>query len=100
MCKEFYEAYVDWIDSGAHEDCPFTRYNGSLVRYGHQAGWNFTQRNHAAAAMRAQFDRAGLNLQYPFNTGKDDYGNEIRVGEAHLNNARIAWVNKEWLHYV
>lgn len=106
MCKElkeFYEAYSDWVHRGAIEDRPFTLYAGlcaSLVRYGHRAGWSFAQRNHAAAAMLAQFDRAGLSMQYPFNATQSDFSNEIRLGEAHLNNDRIMWVRKEWLHYV
>ena len=50
--------------------------------------------------MKPQFCRAGLSTLYPFNTGRDDYGNEISKGEAHLNNNRIMWVKKEWQHYV
>lgn len=50
--------------------------------------------------MKAQFCRAGLSALYPFNTGRDDYSNEISKGEAHLNNSRIMWVRKEWQHYV
>ena len=106
MCeelKDFYKSYSDWVHCGAIENHPFTRHSGlcaSLIRYGHQQGWNFNQRNKQAAAMRAQFDRAGLSMQYPFNTGKDDYDSEVRFGEAHLNNDRIMWVRKEWQHYV
>lgn len=106
MCKElkdFYKAYSDWVHYGAIEGCPFTRHSGlcgSLALYCHQKGWSFNQRNNAAAVMKAQFGRAGLSILYPFNTGRDDYGNEVRKGEAHLNNNRIMWVRKEWKHYV
>lgn len=106
MCKElkeFYEAYSDWVHCGAVEGCPFTRRAGlcgALSRYGFQQGWSITFRIRAAAIMKAQFGRAGLSTLYPFNTGRDDYGNEISKGEAHLNNNRIMWVRKEWRHYV
>lgn len=106
MCeelKDFYKAYSDWVHYGAIEGWPFTRHSGlcgSLAIYGHQKGWSFNQRNNAAAVMKSQFCRAGLSTLYPFNTGRDDYGNEVSKGEAHLNNNRIMWVRKAWKHYV
>lgn len=50
--------------------------------------------------MRSQFIKAGLNGDYPFNNRELPYLTESARGLIHTNKNRIAWVEKEWQHYV
>lgn len=99
----FYEAYSDWIDAGAHEGEPFSRRVGlcaSLCEYLREEGIAFKEREMALLLMKSQFIKAGLNRDYPFNNKENSYYVESINGTIHTNNNRIAWVKKEWQHYV
>lgn len=41
-----------------------------------------------------------LSRDYPFNNAEKSYYVECLNGTIHTNNERIAWVKKEWKHYV
>lgn len=100
---EFYNAYSHWIDSGAPEREPFSRsvgLCGSVCLYLKSKGCNFREREIALFLMRKQFMKAGLNLDYPFNNQDNSYYVESIDGLIHTNQNRIAWVKKDWQHYV
>lgn len=100
---EFYEAYSDWIDDGAPESEPFSRrvgLCGSLCSYLASKGCRFLVRDMALQLMKSQFIKAGLNRDYPFNNRDNPYYMESINGLIHTNKNRIAWVKKEWKHYV
>lgn len=99
----FYETYSDWIDAGAHEGEPFSRRVGlcaSLCEYLREEGIAFKEREMALLLMKSQFIKAGLNGDYPFNSQEKPYLSESARGLIHTNISRIAWVKKEWKHYV
>lgn len=100
---EFYEAYSDWIAAGAPESEPFSRrvgLCGSLCSYLTSKGCKFPVRDMALQLMKSQFIKAGLNSDYPFNNKENSYCVEAINGLIHTNIDRIAWVKKEWQHYV
>ena len=100
---EFYEAYSDWIDAGAPESEPFSRrvgICGSLCLYLTNKGCRFPERDMALQSMKSQFIKAGLNRDYPFNNAENSYYVECVNGTIHTNKNRIAWVKREWQHYV
>ena len=100
---EFYNAYSDWIDAGAPEGKPFNRNCGicvSLTLHLKAMGLTPKEREQARKLMRSQFIKAGLNGDYPFNSQEKPYLSESARGLIHTNIARIAWVKKEWQHYV
>lgn len=101
--SDFYEAYSDWIDTGALEGEPFSRrvgLCGSLCSYLASNGCKLPVRDMALQLMKSQFIKAGLNRDYPFNNAEKSYYVECIVGTIHTNNERIAWVKREWQHYV
>lgn len=100
---EFYEAYSDWIDAGAPESEPFSRrvgLCGSLCSHLASKGCRFPVRDMALQLMKSQFIKAGLSRDYPFNNADNSYCLESINGEIHTNKNRIAWVKREWRHYV
>ena len=100
---DFYKAYSDWIDSGAPESEPFSRrvgLCGSLCLYLTSKSCNFRVRDMALQLMKSQFIKAGLSRDYPFNNAENSYYLESINGTIHTNKNRIAWVKKEWQHYV
>lgn len=100
---EFYRAYSDWIDDGAPESEPFSRrvgLCGSLCSYLASKGCRFPVRDMALQLMKSQFIKAGLSRDYPFNNADNSYCLESINGEIHTNKNRIAWVKREWQHYV
>lgn len=100
---EFYEAYSDWIDDGAPESEPFSRrigLCGSLCLYLTSKGCRFPVRDMALQLMKSQFIKAGLSSDYPFNNADNSYCLESINGAIHTNKNRIAWVKREWQHYV
>lgn len=100
---EFYEAYSDWIDAGAPEGEQFSRrvgLCGSVCLYLKSKGLNFREREMALFLMRKQFIKADLNRDYPFNNQDNSYYVESIYGLIHTNKNRIAWVKKDWQHYV
>lgn len=100
---EFYESYSDWIDSGAPEGEPFSRRSGlcgSLCSYLTSKGCRFPVMDMALQLMKSQFIKAGLNRDYPFNNQDNSYYMECIDGLIHTNKNRIAWVKREWQHYV
>lgn len=100
---EFYEAYSDWIDDGAPEGEPFSRrvgLCGSVCLYLKSKGCNFREREVALLLMRKQFIKAGLSRDYPFNNADNSYYLESIDGAIHTNKNRMAWVKREWQHYV
>lgn len=100
---EFYNAYSDWIDAGAHDGEPFSRRVGlcaSLCEYLREEGIRFKEREMALLLMKSQFIKAGLNRDYPFNNKENLYCIESIHGRIHTNIDRIAWVKMEWKHYV
>lgn len=100
---EFYEAYSDWIDAGAPESEPFSRrvgLCGSIFLYLAMKGYPIKDRKITLEMMRAQFVKAGLDREYPFNNQENSYRMESINGLIHTNKNRIAWVKREWKHYV
>lgn len=100
---EFYEAYSDWIDDGAPEREPFSRrvgLCGSLCSYLTSKGCKFPVRDMALQLMKSQFIKAGLSRDYPFNNVDNSYRMESINGTIHTNKNRVAWVKREWRHYV
>lgn len=100
---EFYEEYSDWIDAGAPESEPFSRrvgLCGSLCSYLASKGCRFPVRDMALQLMKSQFIKAGLIRDYPFNNADNSYYVECVNGTIHTNKNRIAWVKREWQHYV
>ena len=100
---EFYEAYSDWIDAGAPESEPFSRrvgLCGSLCLYLTGKGCICPVRDMALKLMKSQFIKAGLSRDYPFNNAENSYYVECINATIHTNKNRIAWVKKEWQHYV
>lgn len=100
---EFYKAYSEWIDAGAPESEPFSRrvgLCGSACLHLKSKGCNFHEREVALLLMRKQFIKAGLNRDYPFNNQDNSYYVESINGLIHTNKNRIAWVKREWQHYV
>lgn len=100
---EFYEAYSDWIDAGAPESEPFSRrvgLCGSLCSHLASKGCRFPERDMALQLMKSQFIKAGLSRDYPFNNADNPYCLESIDAAIHTNKNRIAWVKKEWQHYV
>lgn len=100
---DFYEAYSEWIDAGAPESEPFSRrvgLCGSLCLYLTRKGCKFPARDMALQLMKSQFIKAGLSRDYPFNNAENSYHVECVNGTIHTNKNRIAWVKKEWQHYV
>lgn len=101
--SEFYKAYSDWIDAGAPEGKPFSRNCGicvSLTLHLKQMGLTPKEREQARKLMRAQFIKAGLSRDYPFNNAENSYYVECINGTIHTNKNRVAWVKREWQHYV
>lgn len=101
--SEFYKAYSDWIDAGAPESEPFSRRSGlcgSIFLYAAMNGYPVSERSALLLVMRVQFIKAGLNRDYPFNSQEKPYLVESARGLIHTNSDRIAWVRKEWKHYV
>lgn len=100
---EFYEAYSDWVDAGAPESEPFSRrvgLCGSLCSYLASKGCRFPVRDMALQLMKSQFIKAGLSRDYPFNNADNSYCLESINGAIHTNKNRVAWVKREWQHYV
>lgn len=100
---DFYKAYSDWIDAGAPESEPFSRrvgLCGSLCSYLASKGYRFPVRDMALQLMKSQFIKAGLSRDYPFNNADNSYYVEGIDGKIHTNKNRIAWVKREWRHYV
>lgn len=100
---EFYEAYSDWIDYGAPEGEPFSRrvgLCGSLCSYLASKGCKFPARDMALQLMKSQFIKAGLSRDYPFNNADNSYRMESINVTIHTNKNRVAWVKREWQHYV
>lgn len=100
---EFYEEYSDWIDAGAPEGEAFSRrvgLCGSLCSYLTSKGCRFPVRDMALQLMKSQFIKAGLSRDYPFNNAENSYRLESINGAIHTNKNRIAWVKREWKHYV
>lgn len=100
---DFYKAYSDWIDDGSPESEPFSRrvgLCGSLCLYLTSKGCRFPVRDMTLQLMKSQFIKAGLNRDYPFNNADNSYRLESINGAIHANKNRIAWVKKEWQHYV
>lgn len=100
---EFYKAYSDWIDAGAPDGKPFSRNCGicvSLTLHLKAMGLTPKEMEQARKLMRSQFIKAGLNGYYPFNNRELSYLTESARGLIHTNKNRIAWVKKEWQHYV
>ena len=54
----------------------------------------------AMQLMKSQFIKAGLSRDYPFNNADNSYYVECIDGLIHTNKNRIAWVKREWQHYV
>ena len=100
---DFYKAYSDWIDDGAPEGKPFSRNCGicvSLTLHLKDIGLTPKEREQARKLMRSQFIKAGLNGDYQFNNRELPYLTESAKGMIHTNKNRIAWVKREWQHYV
>lgn len=101
--SEFYKAYSDWIDSGAPEGKTFSRHVGlcgSIFLYLAMKWYPIKDRKITLEMMRAQFVKAGLDSEYPFNNQENSYRMESINGLIHTNTNRIQWVRKEWKHYV
>ena len=101
--SDFYKAYSDWIDAGAPEGEPFSRRVGlcaSMCLHLKWKGCNPREREVALFLMKSQFIKAGLSRDYPFNNAENSYYEEGINGTMHTNSDRIAWVKKEWQHYV
>ena len=100
---DFYKAYSDWIDAGAPESEPFSRrvgLCGSIFLYLAMKGYPIKDRKITLEMMRAQFVKAGLDSEYPFNNQENSYRMESINGLIHTNANRIQWVKREWQHYV
>lgn len=100
---EFYKAYSDWIDAGAPESEPFSRrvgLCGSLCLYLTNKGCRSPERDMALQLMKSQFIKAELSRDYPFNNADNSYCLESMNGLIHTNKSRVAWVKREWQHYV
>lgn len=100
---DFYKAYSDWIDAGVPEGEPFSRrvgLCGSLCSYLTSKGCKFPVRDMALQLMKSQFIKDGLSLDYPFNDAENSYYVEGINGTIHTNKNRVAWVKREWQHYV
>lgn len=100
---DFYKAYSDWIDAGAPESEPFSRrvgLCGSLCLYLASKGCRSPVRYMTLQLMKSQFIKAGISRDYPFNNAENSYYVESIEGTIHTNKNRIAWVKKEWQHYV
>ena len=100
---DFYKAYSYWIDSGAPEGEPFGRrvgLCGSLCLYLINKGCRLPERDMVLQLMKSQFIKAGLSRDYPVNNADNSYYVECIDGAIHTNKNRIAWVKREWQHYV
>ena len=84
--KEFYCAYVEWLDAGAPSFRPFSRSSGLCTNL-----FSFTKSDDAASEMKSQFIDAGLDPNYPFG-GEYLYNLHQQGRNQHLNPARIEWV--------
>lgn len=100
---DFYHAYSDWVAAGATEGKQFSRHVGlcgSIFLYLAMKGCPIKDRKITLEMMRAQFVKARLDSEYPFNNQENSYRMESINGLIHTNRNRIAWVKKEWQHYV
>lgn len=86
--KEFYAAYVEWVDAGAPHGQPFVRNNGLCLNLLLKMPRSYEENNAAFEEMTEQFCEAGLDVSYPFDT---PMGYSM-CKDMHLNEARISWV--------
>lgn len=84
---EFYRSYLSWVESGARDCEPYSRYYGlcsNLER--------FTASNRASIEMSQQFRDAKLHPGFPFGEGA--YDDRSENGTQHEDPNRLAWVKE------
>ena len=88
----FYQAYLAWVEAGAHEENEhmFSRGVGLCTNLHIFSKYNDT----LLTEMVNQFKEAGLDRFYPFNKYSSHYGAEKTHKRCHSNNNRMAWVRE------
>lgn len=90
----FYVQYLHRVQNEAGVD-KYHREHGlcfALRHYFYLSGAMEVEYHELYNEMLDQFNRAGLQLIYPFSSCEDDYEDEVCRGECHLNPQRIEWV--------
>lgn len=91
----FYVAYYEWLQELPNDDAIEFRLDWGLcsnfLRHyranGGDKGWV-----EPVGELERQFTMAGLNNEYPFNSGEADYMNEANQMACYRNPARVQWV--------
>lgn len=92
--KTFLQAWLDWVESGAPDNEPFSRGMGLCgnIRYsGFTAGLDHRDECHGELKQRLYLD--SLDEYYPFNTNSS-YDEDSENCRHYLNQARIQWVRE------
>lgn len=89
--KAFYQAYLEWVESGAPDGLPFERHAGLCYNLRHCFIYP-TGLNEALREMEGQFIEAGLDESFPF--GRDNFYKRLYGDSQHKDRKRIAWVRK------
>ena len=96
LLRQFYKAYVEWLDLGAPDQIIFRRYFGLCSNLNNWATNNKIYGQDAidlSREMQSQFRVAGGSVDYPFNRGDADlYTREVDFELAHENEQRNKWV--------
>lgn len=88
----FYADYARWLDAGA-TSLEFCRSTGLCANLGAYCSERFPVQGLGACDVLAEaFIAAGLDEDFPFNSGPDDYLLEAEQSACHLNPARVKWV--------
>lgn len=91
----FYKSYKEWLDAGAPEYSPYTRYTGlcNNIRYNSSSEDNsddeFDIMHQARQLMKRQFKDKNLDRLFPFGELNYDLHQN---GRMHLDPRRIKWV--------
>lgn len=86
--KQFFQAYIDWVDAGAFEHPTFTRRYGLCMNLNLWSDYDEELRQE----LRGLFAQDFGTTYTPFG---EHYDKEFRNSIMHLNEARINWVRKQ-----
>jgi hypothetical protein len=93
LLTQFYRAYFEWVNNGAPEQNPFSRYHGLCGALRQWANRNAQlEYPKLKDELLAQFMKETTSFLHPFHTFAQEYNREVDRGEAHLNLDRIKWV--------
>ena len=91
--KDFYRAYLTWIEADAPEGGVFSRRYGLCYNLTSYCQSKEVEDTPLLAELYASFKAAGLRVAYPF-CSHDDYAYRRWDSEQHTLPARIEWVRR------